>query len=86
MKLRYFLLNEGSHMKVLKNSSLSDEFEGWDDDKIYEFDDGTKWKLASYTYSYSYSYRPKAKLLTDGSRYYLEVEGMGAAVEVIQIY
>ncbi|EKN3941832.1 TPA: hypothetical protein PXN30_002632 [Yersinia enterocolitica] len=73
-------------MKVLKNSSLSEEFEGWDDDKIYEFDDGTKWKLASYTYSYSYSYRPKAKLLTDGSRYYLEVEGMGAAVEVIQIY
>ncbi|KMK85800.1 hypothetical protein [Pectobacterium brasiliense] len=72
-------------MKTLKESNLSDEFEGWDDDKIYEFDDGTKWKLASYTYSYSYSYRPKAKLLTDGTRYYLEVEGMGVAVEVVQI-
>ncbi|MEI7418797.1 hypothetical protein BV921_15040 [Pectobacterium odoriferum] len=72
-------------MKTLKESNLSGEFEGWDDDKIYEFDDGTKWKLASYTYSYSYSYRPKAKLLTDGTRYYLEVEGMGIAVEVVQI-
>ncbi|EPL3545297.1 TPA: hypothetical protein ACXNQ3_002494 [Serratia marcescens] len=73
-------------MKIVKDSSLSDEFEGWGEDKVYEFDDGTKWKLASYNYSYSYSYRPKAKLLIDGSRYYLEVEGMGNPVEVVQVY
>jgi hypothetical protein len=72
-------------MKIVKDSNLSDEFEGWDEDKVYEFDDGTKWKLASYHYSYSYSYRPKAKLLIDGSRYYLEVEGMGKPVEVVQV-
>lgn len=73
-------------MKILKDSNLSDEFEGWDEDMIYEFDDGTKWKLVSYNYSYSYSYRPKAKLFIDGIRYYLEVEGMGEPVEVVQIY
>lgn len=73
-------------MKVLKDSVLSDEFEGWDEDMVYVFDDGTKWTLASYKYSYTYSYRPKAKLLTDGSRYFLEVEGMGGPVEVVQVY
>ena len=72
-------------MRILKDSVLSDEFEGWDGDMVYEFDDGTKWKLASYHYSYTYSYRPRAKLLIDGSRYYLEVEGMGEPVEVVQV-
>ncbi|MHC0462939.1 hypothetical protein [Kosakonia cowanii] len=70
-------------MKLIKKSNLADEFEGWDEGKIYELDDGTKWKSASYTYSYSYSYRPKATMYSDGTRYYLEVEGMGVPVEVI---
>ena len=71
-------------MQTIKDSCLVDEFEGWDKDMIYEFDDGSKWKLASYTYSYSYSYCPRAKLKTDGLRYFLEVEGMGEPVEVIE--
>ncbi|PQK76481.1 hypothetical protein [Pantoea ananatis] len=72
-------------MRTIKDSHLADEFEGWDEDFIYEFDDGSKWKLASYTYSYSYSYRPRAKLKTDGFRYFLEVEGMGEPVEVEEV-
>lgn len=72
-------------MQTIKDSQIADEFEGWDEDLIYELDDGSKWKLASYHYSYTYSYRPRAKLKTDGIRFFLEVEGMGDPVEVEEV-
>ena len=72
-------------MQKYKDSYISDEFEGWDGDTVYELDDGTKWELASYTYSYSYSYRPKAIIWRDGGRYYLEVANMSGKQEVRQV-
>jgi hypothetical protein len=69
-------------MQKYRETHISDEFEGWDGDAIYELDDGTKWKLSSYQYRYVYKYRPKAILWRDGSRYFLEVEGMGDKVQV----
>ncbi len=47
-------------MQKYLESYITDEFEGWDGDTVYELDDGSEWELVSYTYSYSYSYRPKA--------------------------
>jgi len=72
-------------MQTIKDSCITDEFEGWDEDLIYEFDDGSKWKLVSFHYSYTYSYRPRAKIKTDGIRFFLEVEGMGDPVEVEEV-
>ena len=73
-------------MQKYKDSYITDEFEGWDGDAVYELDDGSKWKLASYTYSYSYSYRPRAKIWRDGGRYYLEVETMSDKQEVNEVW
>ena len=72
-------------MQKLIESCIEDEFEGWDGDTVYELDDGSKWKLASYTYSYTYSYRPRAVIWSDGGRYFLEVEGMDDKQEVEQV-
>lgn len=78
-----FLKEDG--VQKYKDSYISDEFEGWDGDSVYELDDGSKWELASYTYSYSYSYRPKAIIWRDGGRYYLEVANMSGKKEVRQV-
>lgn len=72
-------------MKKIYDSYISDEFEGWNGESIYKLDNGTLWRLASYQYSYSYSYRPKASIYSDQGRYFLEVQGMGQVVEVVQV-
>ena len=69
-------------MQKQLSTHISDEFEGWDGDTIYELDNGTKWKLANYQYRYVYKYRPRATIWRDGGRFYLEVEGMGDPVLV----
>lgn len=73
-------------MQKHKESYITDEFDGWDGDKVYELDDGSKWELVSYTYSYSYSYRPKAIVWRDGGRYYLEVANMPEKQEVREVW
>ena len=72
-------------MQKYKDTYISDEFEGWDGDTVYELDDGSKWKLVSYAYSYTYSYHPKAIIWRDGGRYYLEVANMPDKQEVRQM-
>ncbi len=70
-------------MQKVRDTYISDEFEGWDGDTVYGLDDGTRWKLAIYQYKYVYKYRPKATLWRDGGWYYLEVDGMGKPVHVL---
>lgn len=72
-------------MQKIHDSHILDEFEGWNGDSIYQLDDGTLWKLAVYQYSYSYSYRPKASVYSHQGSYFLEVEGMGKAVQVTKV-
>lgn len=72
-------------MEKVYESKIIDEFEGWDDDKTYELDNGSIWKLASYKYKYVYKYRPKAVIYLSNGSYYLEVEGMGEAVRVYRV-
>lgn len=71
-------------MQKIYDSHIVDEFEGWNGDAIYQLDNGTLWKLAVYQYFYAYSYRPKASIYSDKGGYFLEVEGMGKAVQVNQ--
>jgi hypothetical protein len=41
-----------------------------------------KWQQVEDRYQFRSAYQPKAKLLRDGSKHYLEVEGMDDMVEV----
>jgi len=65
-----------------KSSCIADEFEGWNEDTIYELDDGSKWELISCVHSYMYDYRPKAIIWQDGGKYFLEVDGISDKQEV----
>ncbi len=72
-------------MQKIKDSYTVDDLEGWDGDAVYELDGGSKWELVSYTYSYTYKYRPRARVWRDGSRHYLEIDGVREKNEVRDI-
>lgn len=73
-------------MEVKYDSKIVGEFNGWDGDDVYELVNGSKWELVRYKYKYRYKYRPKARILKDGSKHYLEVDGMDEMVEVRRVY
>lgn len=73
-------------MKLLYESRIKGDFEGWDGDKVFELYNGTKWQQRNYKYQYQYYYRPKAKIYQNGSRYFLHVECMNDIIEVFRIY
>jgi hypothetical protein len=70
---------------VVAESVINDNFHGWDGDNYYELANGQVWQQVHYEYSYHYAYRPRARILQDGARYYLEVEGMSDAIEVRRV-
>lgn len=69
-------------MRIVAESRIDGAFHGWNGDNYYQLVNGQVWQQARYKYKYHYAYRPKAKVLTDGSSYFLEVEGMSDTVEV----
>ena len=69
-------------MELKKETRLDGEFEGFDGDKVFTFVGGEQWRQAVYKYKYRYKYRPKVKLWKDGSKYFLEVEGMNEMIQV----
>ena len=73
-------------MEVKYDSKIVGEFNGWNGDDVYELINGSKWELTRHKYKYRYKYRPKARILKDGSKYYLEVDGMDEMVEVRRVY
>lgn len=71
-------------MELKFESRIVGEFDGFDDGKIFELDNGTKWEQVRYKYRYVYKYRPRVKIWYDG-RYHLEVEGVSEMIQVRRI-
>ena len=57
------------------NGWIATDFEGFDDDAIFEMSDGTTWQQAEYKYWYHYAYMPKAKIVEENGHLVLHVEG-----------
>lgn len=72
-------------MRLETESIITNDFDGFNGDKIFEMINGTKWKQAEYKYIYHYAYRPKAKIWDDRGRYLLEVDGINEKVEVRRV-
>lgn len=66
-------------------SQIDDDFEGYDENNLYELSNGQIWKQDEYKYYYSYSYRPEVIIYKEGSSYYMQVEGMDDPVKVKRI-
>ena len=71
-------------MRVVEEGQLKGTFRGFkNNDVIFEFFGGRKFKQDEY--KYNYSYKPKAKVINEMGQYYLEVEGMSEKVKVKQV-
>jgi hypothetical protein len=64
---------------------INGAFKGWQQNSVYELTNRQRFKLRHYKYEYRYMFRPRAKLWRDGARYFLEVECMRDAVEVVPV-
>ena len=69
-------------MELKYDSRIYGDFEGWDGDAVFELINGTKWQQTKHKYKYKYKYQPVAKIWKDGSRYFLEVDGMPDMIQV----
>ena len=61
---------------------LSSEFKGFEDQNtVFEFHGGQKWRQVLYYYAYM----PRVKVIRDGGRYILHVSGVQPTVEVTPV-
>lgn len=67
-----------------KKGQIEDEFEGFDDEMIFELTDGTIYYQKNYKYHYHYAYRPNVKIYNNGYSKILVVDGLNDYVEVEQ--
>lgn len=72
-------------MEIKYKSKINGEFYGWAGDTIFQLMNGTLWKQHKYEYRYTYMYCPNAKIWKDGSKYYLDVDGMNKMLQVVKI-
>ena len=71
-------------MSIVEEGQLKGSFGGFKNrDTVFEFYGGRKWRQNEYRYNYHYAYMPTAKVVQEGGRYLLHVEGMGESVEVL---
>lgn len=71
-----------SKWKLLKVGQIEDEFEGFDDEMVFELTDGTVYYQSAYKYNYFYSYRPTVKVYSDGYSKIIVPDGMRDYAEV----
>lgn len=73
-------------MTIVQEGRLKGAFTGFkDQNTVFEFATGRKWRQKSYRYMYRYAYRPEVKVVDEGGRYMLHVEGMNEAIEVRRV-
>lgn len=74
-----------SEYELVRRSQIEDDFEGFDDDMLFEMTDGTYWIQDEYKYWYHYSYRPRVNILRKRGQLYLQVDGQNEVVAIRQI-
>jgi len=73
-------------MSVVEDGQLKGAFKGFKNrDTIFEFHAGGKWRQNEYRYLYHYAYMPSAKVVDEGGRNLLYVDGVDEPVEVKRI-
>lgn len=70
--------------ELLKSIQIEDEFEGFDDEMIFELTDGTIYYQSAYKYHYHYAYRPNVNIYSDGTTMIIVPEGMDDYAEIQQ--
>lgn len=63
-------------------SQIDGEFSGWTGETVFKLKNGQFWQQARYAYRYHYAYNPRVRVLREGSRHVLWVDGLSEGVEV----
>ncbi|MGI4873018.1 MAG: hypothetical protein ACRYFX_17795 [Janthinobacterium lividum] len=71
-----------SKWNLLKAGQIEDEFEGFDDEMVFELTDGTVYYQSVYKYNYFYSYRPTVKIYSNGYSKIIVPDGMNDYAEI----
>ena len=73
-------------MNIVIETRIDGIFLGWQRNVTYTLQDGTRWTLAPLVNLHEprEDGHPMAKLWQDGSKFYLEVQTMGDAAEVVR--
>jgi hypothetical protein len=70
--------------QIVYRSRIVDEFEGFDEDNLFELENGTYWVQSRYKYKYKYAYRPKVEILKRGSSTILRLPDLDMEVDVYE--
>lgn len=74
-------------MSIVEQGQLAGEFNGFSDEAtIFQFYGGGRWRQARYRYHYHYAYMPKARVVLEGGRHLLYVDGVRDGIEVVREY
>ncbi len=73
-------------MKKIMDTHIAGDFQGWNNEHIYELENGTSWSLSTPTCSQTYKYRPRAIIWRNNIQYFLEIEDMNPPQEVFEIW
>ena len=69
-------------MELISQSKIQGAFEGFKKDRIFELFSGFKWRQISEREKSSDSHNPVVHIRMNNGRFFLEIAGMGAPVEV----
>ena len=72
-------------MREITRSKIANDFRGCNGDSIYRLVNGQIWQQTQYRYEYHYAYRPEARIVEEGGRYLLYVDGLSAPVAVRRV-
>lgn len=68
---------------VVEEGQLKGAFKGFKNrDTEFQFHGGKRWRQNEHKYLYHYAYMPRAKVVQDGGRHRLHVDGVDESVEV----
>lgn len=73
-----------SNWNLVKRGQLEGDFEGFDDEMIFELTDGSVYYQSSYKYNYSFSYRPNVKIYSNGYSKIIVVDGLDDYAEITE--
>jgi hypothetical protein len=73
-------------MSIIEEGQLRGAFKGFHNrETVFEFHGGGIWRQNEYRYQYQYAYMPNARVVDEGGRYMLYVDGMDEPVEVKRV-
>ena len=69
-------------MNVVVSSRIQGTFLGFAPGVVHRLDDGSEWEQVGKDQEYVYRERPACRVVSDGERYYIDVEGTSGITEV----